>query len=124
MKCPPSWSRTAGFDAPLRSDSAEEIAETIAMRHTLGLKGGHLIANPIPQADEIAAEDLAPIIAQATAEAEAQSISGKAVTPFLLQRIFELTEGRSLASNISLVLNNAQLAATIAIALQRNNRNT
>jgi pseudouridine-5'-phosphate glycosidase len=75
------------------------------------------VANPIPESDEIAAETLAPIIAQAQAEADAQGITGKSVTPFLLQRIFELTEGRSLTANIALVLNNARLAAAIACAM-------
>ncbi|MEC3862118.1 pseudouridine-5'-phosphate glycosidase [Mesobacterium sp. TK19101] len=111
---PAFWSRASGLPAPLRMDSAAEIARAHKMRAALGLPGGQLVANPIPEADEIPAEDLAPVIAQATAEAEAQGIAGKAVTPFLLQRIFELTEGRSLAANIALVLNNARLAAAIA----------
>jgi pseudouridine-5'-phosphate glycosidase len=76
-----------------------------------------LIANPIPVADEIPAAVLAPVIAQAQANAQAHGISGKAVTPYLLQRIFELTEGRSLTANIALVRNNARLAAAIAKAL-------
>jgi len=80
----------------------------------LGLPGGQLIANPIPQADEIPLTELAPIIARAQSDADAQGISGKAVTPFLLQRIFELTDGRSLAANIALARNNARLAAKIA----------
>jgi pseudouridine-5'-phosphate glycosidase len=76
-----------------------------------------LIANPIPKADEIPATDLNPIIARAQADAEAHGITGKGVTPYLLQRIFELTEGKSLTANIALVRNNARLAAEIAIAL-------
>ncbi|MEP4702755.1 MAG: pseudouridine-5'-phosphate glycosidase, partial [Parasphingorhabdus sp.] len=78
---------------------------------------GQLVANPVPQADEIAAETLAPVIATAQTKAEAQGISGKAVTPFLLQEIFEATEGRSLTANIALVRNNARLAAGIAQSL-------
>ena len=89
------------------------------MRAALGLPGGQLVANPIPAADEIPATTLAPIIAQATAEAEAGGIAGKGVTPFLLQRIFELTEGRSLTANIALVRNNARLAAEIATELTK-----
>ena len=77
------------------------------------------MANPIPAASEIAADTLAPIIAQANAEAEAQGITGKAVTPFLLGRILELTEGQSLRANIDLVLNNARLAAKIAAEIAR-----
>lgn len=111
---PAFWSRDAGLAAPLRADSAADIAAAHRMRAGLGLTGGQLVANPIPQQDEIPATTLAPIIAQAQAEAAAQGIAGKAVTPFLLQRIFELTEGRSLTANIALVLNNARLGAEIA----------
>ncbi len=114
---PAFWSRSSGLKAPLRMDSADEIAAAFRMRRALALDGGQLIANPIPREFEIAAENLAPHIAQATAEADRQGIAGKAVTPFLLQRIFELTEGRSLDANIELVLNNAELASKIAIAL-------
>lgn len=111
---PAFWSATSDLKAPLRMDSAAEIARAHAMRGAIGLPGGQLIANPIPLEDEIPAEDLAPIIAQAQNEADAQGISGKGVTPFLLQRIFELTDGKSLESNIALVRNNARLAAEIA----------
>ncbi len=114
---PAFWSRKSDFASPLRMDTAREVASAIAMRETLGLKGGHLIANPIPAADEIPSADLAPVIALATAEAEARGVAAKAVTPFLLQRIFELTEGRSLDANIALVLNNARFASKIAANL-------
>jgi pseudouridine-5'-phosphate glycosidase len=95
-------------------DTAKEIASAYAMRQAMGLNGGQLVANPIPTEAQIPAEELAPIIAQAQSEADAQGISGKGVTPFLLQRIFDLTEGRSLVANIALVRNNARLAAAIA----------
>ncbi|MGH1465417.1 MAG: pseudouridine-5'-phosphate glycosidase [Cognatishimia sp.] len=111
---PAFWSATSDITAPLRLDSAKDIAAAHVMRHNMGLPGGQLIANPIPQNAEIPAEELAPIIAQATDEATAQGTSGKAVTPFLLGRIFELTDGKSLQANIALVLNNATLAAKIA----------
>jgi len=111
---PAFWSRASGLPAPLRMDSARQIAEAQLMRGALGLPGGQLVGNPVPEAEEIAAETLAPIIARAQGEAETQSISGKAVTPFLLGRIFELTEGQSLRTNIALVRNNARLAARIA----------
>ncbi|MDE3239409.1 MAG: pseudouridine-5'-phosphate glycosidase [Paracoccaceae bacterium] len=111
---PAFWSRASGLPAPLRMDSAGEIAAAHVARGALGLPGGQLVANPIPAADEIPRAELAPVIAQALAEAEAQGIAAKAVTPFLLQRIFELTAGRSLAANIALVLNNARLGAAIA----------
>lgn len=116
---PAFWSRGSGIRAPLRMDSPADIAAAAEMRARLGLKGGQLVANPIPPAAEIAREVITPVIEQALAEAEAQRIAAKEVTPFLLQRIFELTEGRSLASNIELVLNNARLAAQIAIAMTR-----
>jgi pseudouridylate synthase len=115
---PAFWSRSAGLKAPLRCDTPAEIARAITTRATLGLHGGHLIANPIPPADEIPREIITPFIEAALTEAGAKGIEGKAVTPFLLQRIFELTDGKSLASNIALVRNNARLAAEIAVAVQ------
>jgi len=111
---PAFWSRDSGLRAPLRMDSAAEIAAAHRMRAALGLPGGQLVANPIPPEAEIARADITPVIERALAEAAAQGIAAKAVTPFLLARIFALTEGRSLAANIALVLNNARLAAAIA----------
>ena len=111
---PAFWSRDSGMSSPLRMDNPRDIATAMVVRNVMGLPGGQLVCNPIPQADEIAAADLAPIIAQALSDAEAQGISAKAVTPFLLDRIFALTEGRSLTANIALVRNNARLAAAIA----------
>ncbi|WP_373356887.1 pseudouridine-5'-phosphate glycosidase [Pseudoroseicyclus sp. CXY001] len=111
---PAFWSRGSGLAAPLRMDSAAEIASAHRLRGMIGLPGGQLIANPIPVEDEIPAADLLPVIQQALGEAEDQGIAAKAVTPFLLQRIFELTEGASLTANIALVKNNARLAAAIA----------
>ncbi|MFD0981304.1 pseudouridine-5'-phosphate glycosidase [Tropicimonas aquimaris] len=118
---PAFWSRDSGLKAPLRMDDPAQIARSHLMRQALGIPGGQLVTNPIPVADEIAAEVLAPVIAQAQTDAEAQGITAKNVTPFLLQRIFELTEGDSLEANIALVLNNARLAAAIAteISTQR-----
>ncbi|WP_289150133.1 pseudouridine-5'-phosphate glycosidase [uncultured Salipiger sp.] len=120
---PAFWSREAGLRAPLRMDNPLEIARAAAMRAALGLPGGQLVANPIPAEAEIPREVLAPVIARATADAEAHGIRGKSLTPYLLQRIFELTEGRSLEANIALVLHNAKLGARIAkemSALPRN----
>ncbi|WP_296426415.1 pseudouridine-5'-phosphate glycosidase [Yoonia sp.] len=114
---PAFWSAVSDMRAPLRMDSAADIARAQQTRTAMGLKGGQLIANPIPRDAEIPAGILAPIIAQALAEAETRNINAKAVTPFLLGRIFELTEGRSLQANIALVRNNARLAAQIAIAM-------
>jgi pseudouridine-5'-phosphate glycosidase len=118
---PAFWSRSSGLKAPLRMDDPAQIAAAQLMRARLGLKGGQLVANPIPEGDEIPRDEIMPVVEQALSEAEAQGIAAKQVTPFLLDRIFELTSGRSLASNIALVLNNARLAAAIAgeIARQR-----
>lgn len=114
---PAFWSRDSGLRAPLRMDDPSTIARAHVMRAALRLPGGQLVANPIPLADEIPSATLAPLITQALAEAEAQGISAKAVTPFLLARIFELTDGASLRANIALVRNNARLAAAIARAI-------
>ena len=114
---PAFWSRSSGLPAPLRMDSAAEIAAAHALKARLGLKGGQLVANPILEADELPRAVILPHIEAALAEADARGIAAKAVTPFLLQRIFELTGGRSLDANIALVLNNARLAAGIARAL-------
>ncbi len=114
---PAFWSRSIGIASPLRMDSAGDIAASAVMRARLGLKGGQLVANPIPQADEIPMSEIGPIIEAALRDAEAAEIAAKEVTPFLLDRIFKLTSGKSLQSNIALVLNNARLAASIAIAM-------
>ena len=114
---PAFWSRASGLPAPLRMDSAAEIAAAHRMRGLIGLPGGQLVANPVPVADEIPLAEIMPAVEVALAEAGAQGIAAKAVTPFLLDRIFALTEGRSLTANIALVLSNARLAAAIAIEL-------
>lgn len=111
---PAFWSAQSELKAPLRMDEPAQIARAHAARRAMGLPGGQLVANPIPADAQIAAGDLAPVIAQAQSEADAQGVAGKDVTPFLLSRIFELTEGRSLTANIALVRNNARLAAKIA----------
>jgi pseudouridine-5'-phosphate glycosidase len=114
---PAFWSAHSPHPAPLRMDTPDDIARAHLMRAALGIPGGQLVANPVPLPDQIPAEDLAPIITQAQSDADTQGIAGKRVTPFLLQRIFDLTQGRSLAANIALVRNNARLAAQIAIAM-------
>ena len=116
---PAFWSRGSGLPSPLRIDDAAGIAAAHLMRARLGVPGGQLVANPIPLTHEIAADVLAPLIARALAEAAAQGIAAKRVTPFLLGRLFELTAGRSLVANIELVLHNARLAAAIAIEIKR-----
>ena len=116
---PAFWSRDSGLKAPLRMDTAADIAAAQLMRSRLGLPGGQLVANPIPLEAEIPRDAITPAIEQALAEAAAQGIAAKEVTPFLLDRILALTEGRSLASNIELVLNNARLGAAIALEIVR-----
>lgn len=114
---PAFWSRSSGLPSPLRMDTPGQIAAAFRLRVQLGLPGGQLVANPIPSEHEISRDVLAPLIEQALHEAESQQIAAKHVTPFLLQRIFELTHGRSLQANIALILNNAHLAAKIAIEI-------
>ena len=114
---PAFWSRSSGLRAPLRMDSAAQIANAHQMRARLGLPGGQLVANPIPVEAEIATSVIGPFIELALAEAAERGILAKAVTPFLLQRMFELTQGCSLTANIALVLNNARLGSAIAVAL-------
>ncbi len=114
---PAFWSRDSGLATPIRLDDAAAIARFMRARAELGQTGGMLVANPVPEADEIPAAEMAPVIAAAVADAAAKGVSGKAVTPFLLDAIFHLTGGRSLITNIALVKNNARLAAEIAVEL-------
>ncbi|MBK1795429.1 pseudouridine-5'-phosphate glycosidase [Devosia sp. WQ 349] len=113
---PAFWARTSGFKVDHRFDTAAAVAKMLSIQADLEM-GGVLIANPIPEADAWEPEAIEAFITQALADAETQGIAGKATTPFLLKRIFELTEGRSLASNIALVKNNARVAAEIAVEL-------
>ncbi|MGH1453698.1 MAG: pseudouridine-5'-phosphate glycosidase [Paracoccaceae bacterium] len=117
---PAFWSATSEIKAPLRMDSSEQIARAHRLRRQMNIPGGQLVANPIPRAVEIPAGEMAPVIAQATRDADEMGITGKEVTPFLLKRIYDLTGGRSLDANIGLVLNNARLAAEIAQQLCTN----
>jgi len=113
---PAFWSRDSGLPSPLRMDTAQDIARAQMMRSHIGLEGGQLIANPIPASAEIPAQTLAPVIKAALDAAKREGISAKAVTPFLLDRIFRATDGASLQANIALVENNARLGAQIARA--------
>jgi len=114
---PAFWSRLSPYPAPLRVDDPEAIARLFSTRRALGLEGGMLIANPVPKSDEIPADVMASHIAAAHRAAQEQKVVGKAVTPFLLAKLLELTDGASLKTNIALVENNARLAARIAKAL-------
>ena len=111
---PAFYSRKSGEKANCRMDSPEEIGALISMKGELGLKGGILVTCPIPTEDEIPAEEINAVIDEAIREAEAEGIKGKETTPFLLSRVKDLTEGRSLEANIKLVLNNADIGSKIA----------
>ncbi len=113
---PSFYSRTSGLPAPRRLDGPAEIARLLdATWNELGLTCGISIANPIPAADEIPAEEVSAAIDEALAELDARGIEGQDVTPFLLARVTEQTSGRSLVANLALVRNNAATAAAIAV---------
>lgn len=115
---PAFWSCDSGMRAPLRMDSAGEIASFMASRAAMPAlnHGGILVTNPVPQSDQIERSTMDGYIEQAIAEAQQKGVSAKEVTPWLLNRIYEITGGRSLKTNIALVENNARLAAHIAVA--------
>ena len=115
---PAFWSRSSPYKAPLRLDEPAAIANFFKTRQALGLSGGLLVANPIEARDEIGFDEMAVHIAAAQKAAEAEGVSGKAVTPYLLGKLVELTKGASLKTNIALVENNARLAARIARELR------
>jgi pseudouridine-5'-phosphate glycosidase len=113
---PAFYSRSSGLAVPMQLDTSVEVAAMMKAKWSLGLPGGIVVANPIPVADEIPAQEITPHISRALSEAKEQGIAGKSVTPFLLKRIAEITEGRSLKANIALVMNNARTSAEIAVA--------
>ena len=106
----------SGLKADFRMDDADTQARFIRAKWALGLSGGVVVSNPVPAAEAMPREEIDAITAQALAEADQQGIVGKAITPFLLARINELSKGESLKANIALVKNNAALAARMAVA--------
>ena len=118
---PAFWSAHSGIILADRADSPERLASIMNIKWQAGLSGGLMIANPVPEADEIPADDLAKVIEDALQAAKDNGISGKAVTPFLLSFIKENTKGASLVTNQALVVNNAKLAAQIACAYAKIN---
>ena len=112
---PSFYSRKSGFASPLRLDTAKEIAALLDTKWKLGLAGSVLIANPVPAEQEIAAEEMEVHIQQALAASKEKNITGKEVTPFLLQYIAEHTKGESLETNIALIKHNARLGAEVAV---------
>lgn len=111
---PAFWSRTSGLKAPVRCDTPAEIARFVEIQRALGTRGGTLIANPIDGANEIPRAEMEGFIEAAVREANERGISGKEVTPWLLERIATLSGGRSLAANIALIESNARLAARVS----------
>jgi len=111
---PAFWSRDSGIDAPLVAKDIQDIVQFMNMRAALDIKGGILITNPLPIEAEIPREEMEGYIKKAITDAESAGIRGKDVTPWLLGRIVDITDGRSLSSNKALINNNAALAARIA----------
>jgi len=116
---PAFYSRDSGLGVDARLDTPEAVARVMHAKWDLELGGGLVIANPVPAAFEMPRDVMERAIDQAVEEARAQGIGGKALTPFLLARINALTDGESLDSNVELVLNNARLAAQVAVAYAR-----
>jgi pseudouridine-5'-phosphate glycosidase len=114
---PAFFTRESGFNADFQLDTPAEQASFINTKWKLGLKGGVVVSAPVPQADAMPKAEIDAITARALGEAAAGGVTGKKVTPFLLARIKQLTEGRSLATNIALVKNNARVGAELARAL-------
>jgi len=115
---PAFYSRGSGLDVSINLDSPQDIVEFAKTHWEAGLQSAILVANPVPMAEAISNTEMEPIIEKASKEAKEKKIHGKELTPFLLQRISELTKGRSMRANLSLLLNNARLAAQIARALR------
>ncbi len=114
---PSFYSRKSGFKSPLRLDSPKEIASMLDTKWKMGLNGAVLIANPVPADRAIDHDEIEKHISKALHAAKEKKISGKEVTPFLLQYIAEHSKGESLETNIALIKNNAKLGAEIAVAL-------
>ena len=114
---PAFYTPASSFPVDYRVETPADIAAILDTKRSLGLSGGTVIANPIPAEHALDEDEIDAVIAEAIAEMNARGITGKDTTPFLLARIAERTEGRSLAANIELVVNNARLAAEIARAL-------
>lgn len=114
---PAFYSRSSGIPAELREDDPQVIADMIKAKDELGLGGGMLVACPVPEEDEIPFEKMDGVIKEALKECEEQGVKGKRITPFLLSKVKDLTEGASLEANIKLVLHNADIGSKIACGL-------
>ena len=116
---PAFYSRRSGVMAELRMDDPQEIADMIKAKDMLQLPGGVLVTCPVPEEDEIPFEIMDAYIQEALADCERDGVTGKRITPYLLSKVKDLTEGRSLEANIKLVLNNAAVGAEIAKGLAK-----
>lgn len=114
---PAFYSRSSGLDIDERIEDADSAARIIRARDNLDLKSAILVTVPVPEDNEIGLSEIESILAEALTRAEAENIAGKAITPFLLSQMSRLSEGRTLSANISLLENNARVAASIASAL-------
>jgi len=114
---PAFFSRRSGFKTSARVDSPQEAADFARAHWELGMPSAVLVCRPISAEDEIPREEIDPVEEQASREAQERGIGGQALTPFLLQRVNELTDGKSMRANLSLLLGNARLAAQIAKAM-------
>jgi pseudouridine-5'-phosphate glycosidase len=114
---PAFYYRRSGLPVDVRVDTVVEIAQIIRVRQAMGLQGGTLVTVPLPEVDEWPAEEARTVIEQAVQEAKQLGITGKNVTPFLLDRVNDLSGQRSKQANIALLLNNVRVAAQIARAL-------
>ncbi|AVR95600.1 pseudouridine-5'-phosphate glycosidase [Pseudoduganella armeniaca] len=114
---PAFFTRESGFNADFQLDTPAEQAAFIQTKWRLGLNGGVVVSNPVPEAEAMPKEEIDAITVQALQEAAENGVTGKKVTPFLLARIKTLTQGRSLATNIALVKNNARVGAALARAM-------
>lgn len=116
---PAFYTRTSPFNVNFRLDTPESVAEMVNIKWELGLDGGIVVANPIPEEDAMEESFISAVIEKALSEAREKQIGGKQVTPFLLGKVKELTDGKSLIANIALVKNNARLGAKIAASLAK-----
>ncbi len=114
---PAFYSRSSGLPVDQRVDTPEQVAAIVAARRRLGLQHGTLVTVPVPEEDALPNDEAERAIAEATRQAEAAGIHGKAVTPFVLAKVLELTGGRSQRANIAALVNNARVAAQIARAI-------
>ncbi|UXH46788.1 pseudouridine-5'-phosphate glycosidase [Rossellomorea vietnamensis] len=112
---PAFYTRSSPYSVNYKVETAEETAGILKAKWELGLKGGVVVANPIPEADAMDEQEMDHIIETALKEADSEGIKGKEATPFLLGKVKELTDGRSLTANIALVKHNAQIGAEIAV---------